>query len=612
MFSDPECSNPQQYVRNATLSIDGHSKIKNNDYQQTNSSINKTRQMTWANNTPKPHELWTNNNDATFYTSVNSISGIDPVTQNYIDNLFFKELPKKIAAYVESFNKENNMLEQHIRQNNVSFDEIHEQIKKSEEKIEENKKSIKNISKSSSSFVRLEQLTEITSKIETLSKQSSEIDESKLKSELKADILKEQTKNLKNQNSKISEIEKQLKEIISKQIEMNEALKLLSVSNKTHQEAIDAHHQQLNGLQTSKLNDLQTQFHNEMQTINDSTLKCISHLQEKINDNKAEIDSIKANEKIKDKAHQNLIHSFETENSQKLTTLHSQIEKNTETFHNIEKRIAKVEEMIKNIQTSKQKIHNENEILNNDIKNDLNCMKEELNSNLLKLKADNNEFFETVKKENKIFLDKASLDHEGIINSITNIKNKLNEHLQNHNKSTVNNQLNVSSNNQISDQYNSPQNVSNLKDFEKRMLEKHLELSQNHLLLANDLKDIKETIKNHNYSILENQVHRIDERLQKVEARILNKKMEIKSFLPSVEIKSEKSSFNGLEPFHLTIGEPDPSVTIPGNQIYLPKAYQDYSFNGACFNLDFECILKEPSGPKSARRNKKMRKIKKT
>ena len=84
MYSDPEMSS-QQTIKAASLSIDGFCKSgKNNEFY----SNQGYKQMTWVQEPIKVSDF-NKGNDSTFYTSVNSISTIDPVTQAYIDNLFY-------------------------------------------------------------------------------------------------------------------------------------------------------------------------------------------------------------------------------------------------------------------------------------------------------------------------------------------------------------------------------------------------------------------------------------------------------------------------------------------------------------------------------------------
>ena len=322
------------------------------------------------------------------------------------------------------------------------------------------------------------------------------------------------------------------------------------------------------------------EFQAQITSMNDSTVKCISHLQEKIDDCLNTITS------FEEKNNNNLL-LFKKEQEVKINDL-----KNA--FESIKKGVDETNEMKSKIDRSIQNSINQEKLFDSCISkkeflSQLDSLNSELDKKINQKITSNNQIQNDFQKE----LMHLKTKIEQIEKDQINIKNST---------EIINNQncLDVDS--------------TKIKELEMRIQEleqkvKNLVIASQELyLLPTTVSLIQERIININKEgiFIESQIKNIENDVQKIKIKLSKyDRLTLTTFQSTVDIIGN----GGNGQFDLTIGEPDISIAgCKGIQLFLPKSYQDYSFNSC---PTFDLILKEPIEPKSNRRKQKSRKFKK-
>lgn len=542
MISESDLIKYQHGIRGDSIGNQGKNEINNSKHCDSNRvrQSSSLRQMTWVPNTSPSNNQWMSNEN-TFLTNVNSISTLDPVVQTYIDQQIKSEFSKLNKPYIDSLNKLKEQFENHTNENRISFNNFQIFQKDFQDKFHSME----------SQLAILENATEEKEKIQ---KENENI--------------KEENKQMKKEN------EKSKKEIIEK----NNIIMKLEEMFKSLKEKIESEQKK----QETKKKELDKikEFQAQITSMNDSTVKCISHLQEKIDDCLNTITS------FEEKNNNNLL-LFKKEQEVKINDL-----KNA--FESIKKGVDETNEMKSKIDRSIQNSINQEKLFDSCISkkeflSQLDSLNSELDKKINQKITSNNQIQNDFQKE----LMHLKTKIEQIEKDQINIKNST---------EIINNQncLDVDS--------------TKIKELEMKIQEleqkvKNLVIASQELyLLPTTVSLIQERIININKEgiFIESQIKNIENDVQKIKIKLSKyDRLTLTTFQSTVDIIGN----GGNGQFDLTIGEPDISIAgCKGIQLFLPKSYQDYSFNSC---PTFELILKEPIEPKSNRRKQKSRKFKK-
>ena len=560
----------QQTIKAASLSIDGFCKSgKNNEFY----SNQGYKQMTWVQEPIKVSDF-NKGNDSTFYTSVNSISTIDPVTQAYIDNLFFSELPKKLSCLMDMLTKLRNEFDTHMKEHSKTYNEI------------------------------FSKLNDVSNRI-----------------------------NECNDNNKYQQITDQIKNELSSYIKSND-----EKVTKLKKSILTLNDKHSNLAETISKNQTTKQFQEQISSITTSTLNCINRLEDKINDNKVLIDSLENKLKITEKAYQNIYNSFESNCNEKITELHNSSQQ-------------KIEDLNKNINILQERIKKNEDNMNNLNKKNPSS----IDISQLKNYITKDEFKEHISndsnQQNDILLKSTHLIknvESSLIQKISNFECEI-SHLQEQFKDQKQHHISTSNSNskEILDKFNL---------LERNVTDSNLNISQQLLKLKTEINSLTNQFNNENHvNTNRYNVIQVDIDVLKHKISILENKLLSNSYHRIPESIIDIPGESNAKTFYLTIGEPE-SITYekltPRHKykLHLTKAYQDYVINSHhMINFDnfypneehtlreaksasqiptiqsFTIIsnnsesnheispehnLKEPSGPKSARRLKNFKKKK--
>lgn len=522
MFAEPDILMPYQIGRNSLISFSSSNKpdLFDQKNDQNRSKHNSHLQMTWVQDSPKNSKgIYS---ESTFLTNVNSISSLDPVVQNYVDQQIPNEFSKLLAPYKESVTKLQKMIEANQAENLKKIDDLQQTV---------------------------------NAKIESIDLQTQRIEEINKK-------LEDHEKRLNCYDQKLSKLE--------------------SKNNSSNQEkAVEKEIQQFQKYKEEirqKFQDLQDSFTNN----NVSTLKIISHLEEKANDCPNAITTFE--NKLESQANElnifknhilNVINKFQTKTNEELQQ--NPARKKTE----IDKYALKTDlaSLSKSIDMLKQNIKESQDIKSAQVIKENQCQKA-LQVQLYDLKE---KIALLEKKQSTPNLPVISNLDPSVTNEIKNCQKDLenaNAKFEQISKKIEQLEISIRENNGILITYSSiPLSFSTLKtDFEK-----------SDIFFKNEIKDIKNDIKMLKFKTNNRSIQNCDKSID----------------IPGT-LDSESSIFN------LTIGEPDLINGEKGIHLCLSKSYQDYTFNFSKHPDPEDFFLKEPSGLKSARRKIKSRKFKKS
>ena len=517
MLSESKNRNAQLYIDNQSKNELFNSELKDGNRIRQSSSL---RQMTWVPNNSQSNNAWMASEN-TFLTNVNSISALDPVVQAYVDHQIKEEFSKLIKPYSDSFNKLKDLFEKHQNENQISFTNFNECQNTIHDK-----------------YLQVElQLT----KIDNINSENE-----KLKNGIKEN---------NNQVILLEELIKSLEE------------KLNNIESSQNKQELK-----------KEAMDLIKDFQSQITSVNESTVKCISHLQDKINDYS---DTLKASEtKIADK-----FSSFLKENEIKIKDMKESIENLNKEFN-------------KKICETYLKIEKLNQIFNDREKLfDKYALKNTLNEvqNTVKAEFEQNTLSHNqMQKDFKIEIAKLKEDIE---------KRQKNSTKQEQESQTIENQ-------KISNE--NTEKIQNL-DIQIQALNKKIQnlekANQDFNLLPTTISLIQDRVLNINKEeiFFESQIKNIENDIQKIKLKLSKlDRFTLVTFQSTVDLIGTETKGQ----FDLTIGEPDISMGRSGIHLFLPKTYQDYTFHSSSCQI-FEPLLKEPIEPKSSRRKQKNRKLKK-
>lgn len=546
MISESDIIKHQHGIRSDSIGNQEKNEINNSKHYDSNRvrQSSSLRQMTWVPNTSPSNNQWMSNEN-TFLTNVNSISTLDPVVQTYIDQQIKSEFSKLNKPYINCFNKLKEQFENHLSENRISFNNFQIFQKDFQDKFHS-----------------------MESQLAILENDKEE----KEKIQKENENIEEENKQIKKENEKSKKEIIEKNNIIMKLEEMFKSLKEKITLIESEQKKQETKKKELD-----KIKELQAQI----TSMNDSTVKCISHLQEKIDDCLNTITS------FEEKNNNNHL-LFKKEQEVKINDL-----KNA--FESIKKGVDEtINEMKSKIDRSIQNSISQEKLFDSCISkkeflSQLDSLNSELDKKINQKIASNNQIQNDFQKELmnlKTKIEQIEKDQIKIKNSTEIINNQ--------------NCLDIDS--------------TKIKELEMRIQEleqkvKNLVISSQELcLLPTTVSLIQERIININKEgiFIESQIKNIENDIQKIKIKLSKyDRLTLTTFQSTVDIIGN----GGNGQFDLTIGEPDISIAgCKGIQLFLPKSYQDYSFNSC---PTFELILKEPIEPKSNRRKQKSRKFKK-